>query len=72
MTDNTQTLLPCVLIPMTSRQLLLPNVSIAEVVDHIPPVRLGGDFWDERNHQPLCHRCHNSKSGRESHTPVAY
>jgi 5-methylcytosine-specific restriction protein A len=45
---------------------------VAEVVDHITPVRLGGDFWDERNHQPLCHRCHNSKSGRESHTSVSY
>ena len=45
---------------------------IAEVVDHITPVRLGGDFWQPFNHQPLCHPCHNSKSGRESRTPVAY
>ena len=45
---------------------------VAEVVDHIKPVRLGGDFWQPFNHQPLCHRCHNSKSGRESRTPVAY
>ncbi|SFR63156.1 chemosensory pili system protein ChpC [Marinobacter daqiaonensis] len=34
MTDTTTKTLPCVLIPMTDRQLLLPNVSIAEVVDH--------------------------------------
>ena len=45
---------------------------IAEVVDHITPVRLGGDFYSPDNHQSMCHRCHNSKSGRESHTPVAY
>jgi len=45
---------------------------IAEVVDHITPVRLGGDFWQPDNHQALCHRCHNSKSGRESHKPITY
>ncbi|MEE3117635.1 chemotaxis protein CheW [Marinobacter sp.] len=33
MNDNSQTL-SCVLIPMSERQLLLPNVSIAEVVDY--------------------------------------
>lgn len=32
MKDNTETL-SCVMIPMNGRQLLLPNVSIAEVVD---------------------------------------
>ncbi|MFN2360251.1 MAG: chemotaxis protein CheW [Marinobacter sp.] len=32
MKDNSQTL-PCVMIPMSGNQLLLPNVSIAEVVD---------------------------------------
>ena len=40
---------------------------VAEVVDHIEPVRLGGDFWDSNNWQPLCTSCHNSKSGREAH-----
>ena len=34
MTDTTTTTLHCVLIPMNNRQLLLPNVSIAEVVDY--------------------------------------
>ncbi len=33
MNDNRQ-VLPCVLIPMAGRQLLLPNVSIAEIVDY--------------------------------------
>lgn len=39
MNDNSQ-IMPCVMIPMTDRQLLLPNVSIAEVVDFsgaVPP-----------------------------------
>jgi len=45
---------------------------VAEVVDHITSVRLGGSFWLPSNHQSLCHQCHNSKSGRESHRPVAY
>lgn len=31
--NNESQILPCVMIPMTDRQLLLPNVSIAEVVD---------------------------------------
>lgn len=33
MNDNSQTL-SCVLIPMSGRQLLLPNVTLAEVVDY--------------------------------------
>jgi len=44
----------------------------ATIVDHITPVRLGGEFWAADNHQPLCAHCHDSKSGREAHTPVAY
>jgi 5-methylcytosine-specific restriction protein A len=38
----------------------------ATVLDHITPVRLGGEFWDVDNLQPLCKWCHNSKSGKES------
>lgn len=37
----------------------------ATVVDHIKPVTMGGEFWDEGNLQPLCSYCHNSKSARE-------
>jgi 5-methylcytosine-specific restriction endonuclease McrA len=44
----------------------------ATVVDHIEPVRLGGEFWAPENHQGLCAAHHNSKSGREAHRPVAY
>jgi chemosensory pili system protein ChpC len=34
MSDNSK-LLSCVMIPMTDRQLLLPNVSVAEIVDYV-------------------------------------
>jgi 5-methylcytosine-specific restriction protein A len=37
----------------------------ATVADHITPVRLGGDFWDSRNHQSLCRPCHQAKSASE-------
>lgn len=39
--------------------------AMATVLDHITPVRLGGEFWNEANHQPLCAKCHNKKSGKE-------
>lgn len=39
----------------------------AKVVDHITPINQGGDKFDYDNLQPLCHRCHNSKSGKEAH-----
>ncbi|MEQ5835818.1 chemotaxis protein CheW [Marinobacter sp. NFXS9] len=45
MADNSQ-VLPCVLIPVTDRQLLLPNVSIAEIVDYAEPEAAdGGPEW---------------------------
>lgn len=37
----------------------------AAVVDHIIPLRLGGELLDESNLQSLCHPCHNSKSAHE-------
>lgn len=41
-------------------------VTLAQMVDHINPVRLGGEFWDQSNLQPLCNSCHASKSGKEA------
>jgi len=38
----------------------------ATVVDHIKPIRLGGDRMSEDNLQPLCRSCHNSKTAKES------
>lgn len=35
------------------------------IVDHIIPIRLGGDTLALDNLQTLCHSCHNSKSAKE-------
>lgn len=34
------------------------------ITDHIKPIDKGGNKWDLNNLQPLCHQCHNRKSGR--------
>lgn len=39
----------------------------ASVVDHVNPVRLGGEFWDSDNWQAMCAPCHNAKSAKERH-----
>jgi 5-methylcytosine-specific restriction endonuclease McrA len=39
----------------------------AQLVDHIKAVEQGGTFWDERNHQPMCHSCHNKKRAKEKY-----
>lgn len=45
MNESSQ-LLPCVMIPMNERQLLLPNVSVAEIVDHVAvEPRAGAPAW---------------------------
>lgn len=36
-------------------------------VDHITPIRLGGEVYDENNLQTLCKSCHNRKSAKEAH-----
>ena len=38
----------------------------ATVVDHIKPIRNGGDIWNLNNLQSMCRRCHNSKTAKES------
>lgn len=42
MSENNQTL-ACIMIPMIGRQLLLPNVSLAEVVDYRPDLSRDND-----------------------------
>lgn len=37
----------------------------AEVVDHIIPVPLCADFWDESNWQSLCQKCNITKGNRD-------
>jgi len=39
---------------------------IATVVDHIIPIRQGGDIWNRNNWQGLCKKHHNSKTAKES------
>ena len=38
----------------------------ATVVDHIIPVREGGEVWDLSNLQAMCRYCHNRKTAHES------
>lgn len=38
-----------------------------EVVDHIKPIKQGGEPLDMANLQTMCHKCHNIKSGKEAH-----
>jgi 5-methylcytosine-specific restriction protein A len=42
-------------------------VRLAEMVDHIVPIRHGGDRLSWANLAPLCHACHNAKRGEEAH-----
>lgn len=53
--------------------------TLAQMVDHINPVSTGVNeanqdylMWSADNLQPLCNRCHNKKSGQESHEPKEY
>jgi 5-methylcytosine-specific restriction protein A len=38
---------------------------VAELVDHIVPIRLGGGREDPTNLQSMCGRCHNLKRAEE-------
>lgn len=42
------------------------RITPATDVDHKIPVNEGAAFWDQSNWQPLCSRCHKSKSAKES------
>ena len=46
------------------------RTTMATVVDHIQPVRLGGGMWDASNYAALCRPCHQAKSGRERRIPT--
>jgi 5-methylcytosine-specific restriction protein A len=42
------------------------RIILAVIVDHAKAHRGDYDlFWNEKNHQPLCLKCHNTKSGKE-------
>ena len=40
-------------------------ITLAEVVDHIIPVEVCSDFWDQNNWQSLCRRCNNIKGNKD-------
>ncbi|MBX9580491.1 MAG: HNH endonuclease [Gemmataceae bacterium] len=42
------------------------RVTLADMVDHITPIRLGGSRLAASNLAPLCDRCHAVKRQRES------
>jgi 5-methylcytosine-specific restriction enzyme A len=44
------------------------RVTAAEATDHVQPVNGPDDplFWVASNHQPICWRCHSSKTAREN------
>lgn len=42
------------------------EVKQGNVVDHITPIRLGGEKLEFSNLQTLCTSCHNRKSAKES------
>ncbi|MBF0418341.1 MAG: HNH endonuclease [Magnetococcales bacterium] len=41
----------------------------ATVVDHIVPIKNGGDRWADENLQPLCVSCHNRKTINDRDDP---
>lgn len=51
--------------PLCEVCLYLNDLIDAEMVDHVIPIRLGGDPYDERNLMAMSHRQHNRKSGME-------
>lgn len=44
------------------RVINLPNETIHFEVDHKIAICNGGDFWDEKNLQVLCYKCHKEKT----------
>jgi 5-methylcytosine-specific restriction enzyme A len=39
---------------------------LSACVDHIVPLKEGGDIWNPANHQALCIACHNTKTVQEN------
>lgn len=52
---------------LTSEPLCRNCGRLAQMVDHVVPLRNGGPHFDPSNLQSLCHSCHNVKRGREAH-----
>ena len=41
---------------------------VAEVVDHILPVSMGGDWYDKENLRAACSRCNNARNVKHKTT----
>jgi 5-methylcytosine-specific restriction protein A len=52
--------------PLCVECLKLGRSREAKVCDHVKPIRLGGSIWGKENHQGLCIKHHNRKSGGEA------
>ena len=37
----------------------------SQVTDHVIPVEIHGNFWDQSNWQPLCRRCNIAKGNED-------
>lgn len=42
-------------------------IKAGQCIDHIIPIRMGGDRLNVKNLQTLCNSCHAVKSGKEAH-----
>jgi len=55
--------------PLCTIAVLCGGTAGSTVVDHIVPARVhcatGGSFWDKRNLQGSCKRCHDYKTAKE-------
>lgn len=58
--------------PLCRMCMAADKIAAACLVDHIVPVKQGGEFWERDNLQPLCNNCHELKSAAEgSKWPIA-
>ena len=53
--------------PLCQHCLEQKKLTPANTVDHIKPIRLGGEPLDENNLMSLCKSCHARKSAKERH-----
>lgn len=52
--------------PLCKHCELIGHISIANELDHIIPLCMGGQEFDEDNYQGLCRDCHRIKSNKEA------
>lgn len=52
--------------PLCAECMKQNRITTGTVVDHITPVKQGGEFLNLNNLQTLCDKCHARKSGQEA------